>query len=100
MKGEETREMRDIIIKRQQAEIELLRTYLKDLETEYDAYKEAVEVALVEARAEAVREFAERLKKELNITGNGGWFEIGESGLIGAIDDLVKEMTEKEGGKG
>ena len=47
-------------------------------------------------RAEAIREFAERLKKELNITGNGGWFEIGESGLIGAIDDLVKEMTEEK----
>lgn len=67
------------LIKRQQAAIECFA----DIGKMYS-----------EVRAEAVREFAERLKKELNITGNGGWFEIGESGLIGAIDDLVKEMTE------
>ena len=58
---------------RQQAEIENLK-----------ADKEAIingqltlQKMYLESRAEAVREFAERLKKELNITGNGGWFEIG-----------------------
>lgn len=61
-----------------------------DIATEYDAYREAVEVALVETRAEAVREFAEKLKDIYAL----------HDGLQMEIDNLVREMTEKEGGKG
>ena len=71
------------LIKRQQAEIEKLNIDLDamrcaanslkmhydkakseavwDIATEYEAYKEAVEVALVETRSEAAREFAEKI---------------------------------------
>jgi sulfur relay (sulfurtransferase) DsrC/TusE family protein len=98
--------MRDIIIKRQQAEIERLRTDLEDFVTEYDAYKEAVDVALAEARAEAIREFAEKLK-ELSVYGTIREYSYAnnmsymlEDMVSEDIDILVKEMTEKEGGKG
>ena len=94
--------MRDII-KWQQEEIERLKTDLEDLITEYEAYKEAVEVALVEARAEAIREFAEKLKEKASscvMSQNGQEIPETKSYTISAlcIDELVKEMTEKEGG--
>lgn len=98
--------MRDIIIKQQQAEIERLKTDLEAIVTEYEAYKEAVEVALVETRAEAVREFAEKLK-ELSVYGTIREYSYAnnmscmlEDMVSEGIDSLVKEMTEKEGGKG
>lgn len=57
-----------------------------DIATEYEAYKEAVEVALVEARAEAIKEFAERLKD----------IYAAHDGLQMTIDNLVREMTEEK----
>lgn len=88
------------LIKRQQAEIDYLREATKkvraetvwDIATEYDAYKEAVEVALAEARAEAVRKFAKFLidKAENNVI------------RIGDLCDYVIQFnrkTEKEGGE-
>ena len=114
------------LIKRQQAEIEKLNVDLDaircaanslkmhydkakseavwDIATEYEAYKEAVECALVETRSEAVREFAERLKSRIRK-------DIDEQGMFPLpytkkaydtvmifINNLAKEMTEKEGG--
>lgn len=78
------------LIKRQQAEIASLKTDLEDIATEYDAYKEAVEVALVETRAEAIKEFAERLKEKAAST----FYEERKYVDTEDIDELVKEMTE------
>lgn len=70
-----------------------------DIATEYDAYKEAVEVALVETRAEAIKEFAERLEEKVSscvMLQNGQEIPETKSYTISAlcIDELVKEMTE------
>ena len=75
---------------RQQAEIENLK-----------ADKEAIingqltlQKMYLESRAEAVRVFAERLKQMPSVMNcEYEWLHID-------IDNLVKEMTEKEGGKG
>lgn len=116
------------LIKRQQAEIEdlkadkealingqltLQKMYLesraeavRDIATEYDAYKEAVEVALVETRAEAIRKFAERLKEtnlyefiEEYFDNAELCYEVRSDLFNDFVDNLVKEMTEKEGDK-
>lgn len=78
-----------------------------DIATEYEAYKEAVEVALVETRAEAIKEFAERLKEtnlyefiEEYFDNAELCYEVRSDLFNDFVDNLVKETTEKEGGKG
>ena len=93
---------------RQQAEIE-------DLKADYEnVYKQAsadilasiadggtsCEWCIDKHRAEAVREFAERLKNKMVC-----WiydFQYNSEAIAAEreVDDLVKEMTDKEGGKG
>lgn len=111
------------LIKRQQADKERLEIELQAMRGAANSYKSRVQTleleieylkadkeALIngqltlqkmylESRAEAVREFAERLKERR-------YFMRDEKGIGGAvvfiekIDSLVKEMTEKEGGNG
>lgn len=85
------------LIKRQQAEIERLKQTPKcvfsyDGETlEYCVESPcSAEKTIETIRAEAVRDFAEKLKDIYTL----------HDGLQMTIDNLVKEMTEKEGGKG
>ena len=80
-------------IKRQQAEIDRLI----DLINEIGEYNEAwvkdnhdLRVELKTLKAEAIREFAERLKIDF---GHG---VLGMSSVAAIIDNLVKEMTEDE----
>ena len=77
---------------RQQAEIE-------DLKADKEAIingQLTLQKMYLESRAEAVREFAERLKDVfVTIDGTFECWEVEEH-----IDELVKEKTEKEGGKG
>lgn len=92
------------LIKRQQEEIE-------SLEADYEnVYKQAAadllasiadggtscEWCIDKHRAEAVREFAKRLKEKATST----FYEERKYVDTEDIDNLVKEMTEKEGGKG
>lgn len=84
------------LIKRQQAEIEDLREIIFTDRTE----------AIKKLKAEAIKEFAENLKSRIRK-------DIDEQGMFPLpytkkaydtvmifIDNLVREMTEKEGGKG
>ena len=71
------------LIKRQQAEIE-------DLKFPYKMQVEVSKELENKIKAEAAREFAERLKDIYAL----------HDGLQMTIDNLVREMTEKEGGKG
>lgn len=81
------------LIRRQQEEIERL----KQEATELQLRKEMYRVTVDEVRAEAVREFAEKYKTEVT----NRYEDIAYKDLFfGVIDNLVKEMTEKEGGKG
>ena len=68
------------LINRQKAEIERLKAEAECA----DGYADAL---VVQARAEAIKEFAERVKGECE----SGWLEIRES----VFDNLVKEMTEQ-----
>ena len=99
-------------INRQKAEIERLQSVNadmqeslrlaaeanKDMQAEIEGLKSARRSALkvfqlhTEIRAEAIKEFAERLKIELELEDAETWFEIYECGLIREIDNLVKEM--------
>lgn len=110
------------LIKRQQTEIEDLKAdkealingqltmqkmYINakseavwDIATEYEAYKEAVEVALVETRSEAVREFAKRLKEHSSFcVAKSDGKELYETKVYTIrakiIDEIAKEMTEE-----
>ena len=82
---------------RQQAEIERLHEVINGFEEQ--SHKELMEYMRLSekyetARAEAVREFAEKLKQMPSVMNcEYEWLHID-------IDNLVKEMTEKEGGKG
>lgn len=71
------------IITRQQAEIERLKIENQSLRGAANSYK----IHYDEARAEAVKEFADRLKKECIIDRG---YEILQEGTI---DNLVKEMA-------
>lgn len=98
------------LIKRQQAEIERLQKESADKERAYtDEFccrkewqrkcRDLLEEK-IEARANAVREFAEKLKKWKYQSSD--WSH-GEHPFVVEetdIDELVIEMTEKEGGKG
>lgn len=95
------------LIKRQQAEIERLQKESADKERAYtdefccrkewqrkcrDLLEEKTEV-----KCKAVREFAEKYKTEVT----NRYEDIAYKDLFfGVIDNLVKEMTEKEGGMG
>lgn len=80
------------LIKRQQAEIKRL----KQEATELRLRKEMYRVTVDEVRAEAIREFAERLKAGASRIQIGGKYEY-KMVTSNYIDYLVKEMTEKEG---
>ena len=81
------------LIKRQQAEIE-------DLKADKEALingQLTIQKMYIEARDKAVREFAEKYKTEVT----NRYEDIAYKDLFfGVIDNLVREMTEKEGGKG
>ena len=79
------------LIKRQQAEIE-------DLKADKEALingQLTIQKMYIEARDKAVREFAEKLKEKATST----YYEERKYVDTEDIDELVKEMTEKEGGK-
>lgn len=92
------------LINRQKAEIERLQAMnqakldtIHDLGEDYERVLEEEPILIQKAKVEAIKEFAERLKTEFEITPNtrkiGRFF----SNLFrNTIDDLVKEMTEKE----
>ena len=82
------------LINRQKAEIERLE--VKNSELEYDLGLLKQEKAVV--RTEVIKEFAERLKEELEITDNSNWFEVTEHNLVWTIDNLVKEMVGEASG--
>lgn len=78
------------LVKRQQAEIERLKQEVIELQLRKEMYRVTVD----EVRAEAVREFAERL---IELGVQEGAYEYVS---VYDIECLAKEMTEKEGGKG
>ena len=79
------------LINRQQAEIERLKGYNKDLQDEIEELKEvyhATKVGWATAKAEAIKEFEERLKEIYrNIPTLWGTVAVKH------IDNLVKEMV-------
>ena len=82
------------LINRQKAEIESTNAYYKDeFERLRITYDRVYESKLKTAKADAIKEFAERLKEELAITDNNNWFEVTEHYLVWTIDNLVKEMV-------
>ncbi len=90
-------EVRDIVarmqetINRQQAEIERLKNECFCIANECDAIKDCIDTAVEEAKAEAIKEFAERLKKcsqWLPLTAIPDPFV-----TVNDIDNLVKEMV-------
>ena len=84
------------IINRQKAEIERLTNKVEELS---EVLSDTIRIRYAEAKAEAVKEFAERLKAELEIEDSESWFEIHECVLVSEIDNLVKEMVGAESGK-
>lgn len=76
------------LVNRQKAEIEKYKEYYETMEAELDSFrKDQAEVKFLKnrIRAEAIKEFAERLK------------EIDDYVSPFDIDNLVKEMTEEQG---
>lgn len=76
------------LINRQAAEIERLRNRNKFLEIEYKNQGNLFWARVQTSNLEAIKEFAERLKKEVLIDSG---FEVLQ---VGTIDNLVKETTE------
>lgn len=76
------------LIKRQKAEIERKGRIIESYALQYGTAADK-EVFLRKVRAEAIREFAERLKLYLFIERGGIYTVSGKD-----IDNLVKEMTE------
>jgi hypothetical protein len=76
-------------ISRQDAEIERLTKCQKE---EVEKLMSATDKVISEAKAEAIKEFAERLKKRLK--GNGGLYSV--TTMNAQIDNLVKEMVGEE----
>ena len=72
------------LINRQQAEVERLNIRLRKERHQFDDLGKMYS----EIRAEAIKEFAERLKAELT-TGMGAM----RMSTLGVIDNLVKEMV-------
>ncbi|MBQ8893388.1 MAG: hypothetical protein IJ043_03155 [Clostridia bacterium] len=79
------------LINRQKAEIERLKSGCKKLVEKQNLYKENIqatrEYQIEQAKAEAIKEFAERLKKEAFF--DTGWCVM----PVDCIDNLVKEMV-------
>jgi hypothetical protein len=94
------------LINRQKAEIERLNHIRAELSRESDRLEEAYSIyeettGLKQARAEAIREFVERLFERVAVKTLVGKSEDYSDGFIEAtcwydeeIDNLVKEMTE------
>lgn len=100
------------LINRQKAEIERLKdliTYQKqEIKEKEQKYNQAVDDMfgliettrneIAEAKSEAIKEFAEKLKHEITsaidtyYNSNGGGYYLAED-VIDDIDNLVKEMT-------
>jgi hypothetical protein len=81
------------LINRQKAEIEKLRKCRKE---EIEKLVRAIDKVITEAKAEAIKEFAERLKeKGIPVTGGRGFEGVNVFASNLLIDDLVKEMTEE-----
>ena len=86
------------LINRQKAEIEELKDILEKVPTNaYDLQVEASEKLENQIKSEAIKEFAERVKKELRLDDDCSYdcenccFECKE--FVPQIDNLVKEMT-------
>lgn len=75
------------LITRQQAEIEGLHKKVDELS---EVLSDSIRIRYKEAKSEAIKEFAERLKRESLIDRVYNILQEGE------IDKLVKEMTEVE----
>ena len=81
------------LINRQKAEIEELKDILEKVPTNaYDLQVEASEKLENQIKSEAIKEFAERLKrKRIALTCEEPVYDLFK---VGSIDNLVKEMTE------
>ena len=79
------------LVNRQKSDIERLRNTVK---TDFLTVTEKIKLSqseISEIRAEAIKEFAERLKEELRLsTGNNGGF------VLSMINNLLKELTERK----
>ena len=82
------------LINRQKAEIEELKDILEKVPTNaYDLQVEASEKLENQIKSEAIKEFAERLKrKRIALTCEEPVYDLFK---VGAIDNLVKEMEEE-----
>jgi len=74
------------LIKRKKAEIERLEAINIGIQDEYTEIIFKKDKEIKTARAEAIKEFAERLKKRYVVDT--------DSGLYGILDQIAKEMTE------
>ena len=77
------------LINRQRAEIERLQNKVEELS---EVLSDTIRIRYVEAKAEAIKEFAEAVKMEFYREFD----EIIPSIMADKIDSLVKEMTEGE----
>jgi hypothetical protein len=85
------------IINRQKAEIERLRTATEEAIACYNRMESLYRIKCVElkvAKAEAIKEFAERVRELTKKTAFADCWS--EGGFLDSIDNLVKEMTEEE----
>lgn len=83
------------LINRQNAVIEDLRHEIRNLECEKSQLEGTTEYLIEQARAEAVKEFAERLNERYSMEIDGYY---GEVVFTCDIDDLVKEMVGDDNG--
>lgn len=77
------------LINRQQAEVERLQKKVEELS---EVLSDTIRIRYSEAKSEAIKEFAERLKekqKQINITYNLDYDVV----FVSEIDNLVKEMV-------
>ena len=82
-----------VLFNRQKAEVERLQQKYELSEAEREANVKGFTETLKTVRAEAIKEFAERLKEKAD---RGFWQEHSYVD-VEDIDNLVKEMTEDEG---
>lgn len=76
---------------RQQAEVERLRKLISAVKKDLDIAISAYDKEIAEAKTEAIKEFAERLKEQATST----FYEEHKYVDTEDIDNLVKEMTEE-----
>ena len=77
----------------QKAEIERCQKVAEKVLLEVRKAKELYYKDISTAKAEAIKEFAERLKDECDVRDGFGWFEIEAEEFLCLIDNLVKEMV-------